>query len=304
MAGDWASKARSWRLWVGLAVLAAVLGAGWRFWWTRPAPATVDPPRYEITKTVAYSFTLKNGTGRLLEGGEFWTYAPHRETASQRCCERLDASAPYTLEADASGNQVLHFRLAPLPPYATRIIRVTAGLRMAAVPNRLPGVPAASATTAERFIESDHPLILTRAAALKGRDALGTARRTFDWAAQNVRDSGYVREERGALYALQQQRGDCTESMDLFLALARANGIPAQAAAGYVVAGSGVLRPAGYHNWAYFYADGTWRISDPQRRVFAAGDADYVAMRVGSGATGLDARRYWSSGAGLEARMD
>jgi transglutaminase-like putative cysteine protease len=65
--------------------------------------------------------------------------------------------------------------------------------------------------------------------------------------------------------------------MDLFLALARANGIPAQAVAGYVVPGNGVLHAADYHNWTLFYADGLWRISDPQRRVLAAGDTDYGA---------------------------
>lgn len=302
MAGDWASKARSWRLWVVLAVLAAVLGAGWRFWLGR-RPAPEPEPRYEIAKTVSYGFTLKNGSGRLLEGGEFWTYAPNRETASQRCCVRLDASAPFDIETDAAGNQAMHFRLAPLPPYATRVIRVTAELRMAAVPNRLPGVPAPALTEPEPFVESDHPLILAAAGGLKGPSPLDTARRTFQWVVEHVRDLGYVREERGALYALQRQRGDCTESMDLFMALARANAIPAQAVSGYVVEGNGILRPAAYHNWALFYADGTWRISDPQRRVFAAGDADYVAMRVGRGA-GTDARRFWFSGDGLDAGMN
>lgn len=301
------AKMGAWRLWTALATSAAVLGAvaylGLRSVPPPPVPEPVPEPRYEIAKTVTYSFTLQNRSGRLLTGGEFWAYAPHRETATQRCCQRLDASAPFEIEPDADGNQVLHFRLAPLPPYAARVIQITADLRMAATPNPLPAGPTPAMTRPEPFVESDHPAILSRAAVLRAPSPLETARRTFQWVIDHLRDPGYVREEHGALYALQHRSGDCTESMDLFVALARANGVPSQRASGYVVEGSGVLRAAAYHDWALFYADGVWRISDPQRRAFATGDADYVAFRVGRGGRS-DARRFWFSGTGLEARMN
>jgi hypothetical protein len=96
--------------------------------WLRPAPGPALPePRYEVPKTIAY---------------EFWTQAPVRQTATQRCCERLETSIPFETETDAAGNQVLHVRLAPIPPYAVRVIRVTAELHMARAPNRLPDNPA------------------------------------------------------------------------------------------------------------------------------------------------------------------
>ncbi len=297
---------RRWWFTGGAVTLLAsgALGA----WWFRvvPEPRVALPePRYEIPKTVSYSFTLKNTTGRLLEHAEFWTYAPVRQTSTQRCCGRLQVSLPYELNTDTWDNQVLHVRLDPLPPYASRVIRVTAELRLAAEPIRLAAAPAKAFLAPERFVETDHPLIRAKAAELAGADSLSTARKLFTWVSGHVRDTGYVRQDHGALYALQHQQGDCTESMYLFMALARANGIPAKAVAGYVLDGNGVLRPEAYHNWAEFDADGVWRIADPQGRVFADRYPSFVALRIVSTAQGEPfTRRFWYSGDGLIVKMN
>ncbi|WP_054762294.1 transglutaminase-like domain-containing protein [Methylomonas koyamae] len=154
-------------------------------------------------------------------------------------------------------------------------------------------------------MESGHQAI--KAAAKLSTDALlQTTRKTYDWVVANVRDSGYLREERGALYALENQQGDCTESAYLFTALARANAIPARAVAGYVLENNGLLRAAEYHEWSEFYDDGTWRIADPQKRSYDQNYDHYVAMRL------VDNRpdavfkfaRYRYSGNGLEVEME
>jgi hypothetical protein len=123
--------------WLFAAALVLLgLPGGALYLWLHPEPVPTPPePRYEVPKTITYGFTLRNRTSHLLTGAEFWTQAPVRQTATQRCCERLEASVPFATETDAAGNQVLHARLAPIPPYAVRVIRVTAELRMATAPN-------------------------------------------------------------------------------------------------------------------------------------------------------------------------
>ncbi|MDI6643359.1 MAG: transglutaminase-like domain-containing protein [Candidatus Hodarchaeaceae archaeon] len=58
------------------------------------------------------------------------------------------------------------------------------------------------------------------------------ARQIFDFVMHNLRYSEQTTEH-GALWALQTGVGDCTEFSNLFIALARAVGIPAKAVAGY-----------------------------------------------------------------------
>jgi len=68
--------------------------------------------------------------------------------------------------------------------------------------------------------------------------------------------------------------------MHLFVALCRANKIPARCIGGYVRRENATLKPADYHNWAEFYQDGAWRIADPQRKLFMRNQSHYVAMQV------------------------
>jgi transglutaminase-like putative cysteine protease len=154
-------------------------------------------------------------------------------------------------------------------------------------------------------VEVDHPKIQAVAETLRAQDPMTTARRTFRWVADHVRDSGYLRDDRGALYALEHGRGDCTEHMYLFVALARANGIPARPMAGYIMEGNGVLRARDHHNWAEFYADGAWHIADPHRGVFDDGYSHYVATRIigGASAAGFDPYRFPHAVDGLEVTM-
>ena len=282
-----------------LAIIVVAAGA-WYGWLAATAPI------YDSTKTVSYSFTLKNTGNRLLENAEFWTYAPVRQTSGQACCQRLDVSHPYQLETDDLGNQVLHFKFEKLPPFAVRMVRITAQLQMAEKPNWSFGFKPKRFLSEEPLMESRHEAIRAAAANLSTDALLQTTRKTYDWVVGNVRDSGYLREERGALYALQNQQGDCTESAYLFTALARANAIPARAVAGYVLENNGLLRAAEYHEWSEFYDAGTWRIADPQKRSYDQHYDHYVAMRL------VDNRpdavfkfaRYRYAGQGLEVEME
>jgi len=278
-------------------VLSVSAWFGWKY---------LNTPVYDTTKMVSYSFTLKNKTNQVIKNPEFWTYAPVTQNSSQQCCKQLEVSHPYEVENDALGNQVLHFKLDPLPPFAVRVIRVKAEIQLASTPNKQYGFKPKGFVNKEPFLEIDHADIKAVASNMRTETTLQTSRKTYDWVAKNVRDIGYLRDARGALYALQNKQGDCTESAYLFVALARANGIKARAVGGYFMENNGLLRATQYHEWAEFYQDSAWHIADPQKKVYDQFYSNYVAMHIvdNSNDSVFKFARFRHSGKGLKVKMN
>ena len=225
-----------------------------------------DAPRVTM-RHIQYRFSLQNGSNQVLDKAEFWTYGPVKMTAAQRC-ERLDANYPYELIVDDLGNQVLHFTFQNLPPFSTKLIHIQADVELVSAPRTIQAADRNDFLKAENRIESDSPEVLGLAKKLKARNTLDTAQNIFRWVSENIRYAGFHAADRGALYALRHRQGDCTEFMSLFVALCRANDIPARGIGGYVCPGDTILKAGDYHNWAEFYGDGTWRLADPQKRAF------------------------------------
>lgn len=242
-------------------------------------PHLLPEPNYSIPKQIRYSFTIQNTTNQLLRNTEFWTYAPVKQTPTQRCVS-LETSHPYELILDDLGNQILYFRFDTMPPYATKIITIKADLKLSNTPNQTIVPDLKRFLRAEKYVESDAPELLRLAEKLKDQEPVRTAENIFRWVADHVQYTGYLSNERGALYALRKKQGDCTEFMYLFAALCRANVVPARGIGGYVSVKNTVFKPNDYHNWAEFYQDGAWRIADPQRKVFRQNQWHYIAMRV------------------------
>jgi Transglutaminase-like superfamily len=295
-----------------LAISAAIILA------LAPEPAPADQPsvtaqptgqaNYPIQRRVRYSFTLQNQGATPLEQGSLAVYAPVRLTSTQRL-EGLTASVPAQVETDPWGNQILHVEVGLLPPYASRVVTIDAQLALADVAQPLSATAPELRifTQPERFIESDDPRIKTVAKMLRTGSTLETAQQSYAWVRQSLGRSEFTPEDRGALRAMQDKAGDCTEHAYLFAALLRANGVPARVMGGYLMAESGLLRPHDYHNWAEFYYDGAWRIADPHQGNFMRNASRYVATHVmsGSGASLLGMRhRYAVTGGGLRVTMN
>jgi hypothetical protein len=220
-------------------------------------------------RPIHYGFTITNTGSSVAKEVHFWTYAPIGQI-------NLQTSVPYQLITDDLGNQILHFTFNNIPPYAARIITIEAGINLTAQANR----DTKPYLQAEPFCEVDDPAIVELARRLKGSTTIKTVENIFQWVSNNVRYTGYLKNPRGALYALKHKQGDCTEYMYLFVALCRANKIPARGIGGYLANSSPMLRPDAYHNWAECYVDGTWRIIDPQRKIFMADQAPYIPLHV------------------------
>ncbi len=224
---------------------------------------------HAATRPIHYGFTITNTGSTVAKEVHFWTYAPISQI-------NLQTSAPYQLIMDDLGNQILHFTFSDIPPYAAQIITIEAGINPAWRDNQ----DIKRYLISEPFCEADDPGIHALARELQGPTARQTVENIYKWVSTNVKYAGYLKNPRGALYALKHKEGDCTEYMYLFVALCRANKIPARGIGGYLANRNPVLKPNAYHNWAESYIDGAWRIIDPQKKVFMPEPAHYIALHV------------------------
>ncbi len=257
-------------------------------------------------RIIQYGYSLKNIKNKVLPQAEMWCYAPVSTTSFQYFLS-LDTSHSYEMIEDGFGNQILHFTFSDIPPFSTKIIHIKSNLEFHSKPKPVESENIQFFLQPEQFIQSDHPEIMQLAKKLNAKDELQTVSNIFNWVANEITYIGYVKNARGALYALQRKKGDCTEFADLFVALCRANDIAARAIGGYLCPGNCIVKPEGYHNWAEFYHDGAWRIADPQKKVFMENESHYVAMKVMGKLPGHqleDFQRFRVIGEGLKVRMN
>jgi transglutaminase-like putative cysteine protease len=278
---------------VGLVLL---LGIG-TWWWLRQ-PAT----QYPQPRRVSYRVTVSNTTNRALEGGKLWLLAPQAYTPSQRL-DGLAASLPYEAISDDYANQQLEFALPALPPYGQTEIVVEAALALAETPNRWGGDAPPYWRQPQPGIQSDDPRIAELAGSIEGEDpvaAIGA------WLDANLERSAYDSQDRGALVALEQRGGDCSEFAYLGAALARAKGLPARVAEGWVVSADGPLEAGSFHAWTEIWQEGTWRVLDAHRQGRDEADGAYLTFRVippDPEAFSASFTRFRFEGAGLTALM-
>jgi hypothetical protein len=255
---------------------------------------------------IEYRFSLQNDSTRVMESAQFWTYGPVTASAAQNCTG-LIANHPYELSVDHLGNQILHFTFNKLPPFVTKMIHIQADVELLSSPGKIRDVNLDVFLEPENRIESNRPEILALARQLKRMRPSETVKSIFRWVSENIRYSGFHGADRGALYAFRNRQGDCTEYMSLFIALCRANGIPARGVGGYICAGDSILKPANYHNWAEFYEGEKWHPVDPQRRIFGSKELGCVAMRIigRSAANPMgELPRFRSVGEEIKVRME
>jgi hypothetical protein len=259
-----------------------------------------------IWRNIQCSFTIQNTTNRVLSKADFWTYAPLPGNSIQNRIS-LESSQPYELISDKQGNQVMHITLHNVAPFAASVVTIKAKLTMQKTPKLAQVKNPRSYLSSEKYIESDNPEIKKLAQSLKGKTAKATAEKAFNWVYANIKYDGYSSYDRGALYALKQKKGDCSEFTYLLVALCRDNGIPARAIGGYICPENAILSPEKYHNWAELYLDGAWQIADPQNNLFLKGQANYIAMRIindDKNSPMNDYHRFRFAGEGLKVKMN
>ena len=230
-------------------------------------------------KQIKYGFSVQNKTNRLITDEKLWISVPVKQNAYQSLI-KITSNDPYKLLTTEQGNQILEFEISEFPPFATWMIHVTADLLYTKNPIKAELKDITPYLLPEAYIESDHPDIRKLAGRLKGKTVYETAFNIYNWVSVNIEYAGHIKNNRGALYALKNKKGDCTEFMSLFIALCRASHIPARGIGGYTCADNCILKSGNYHNWAEFYDNGSWQIADCQKKVFARDHSNYIAMQI------------------------
>jgi transglutaminase-like putative cysteine protease len=175
----------------------------------------------------------------------------------------LSANYPHELSRIGSGQDVLIFKWAIFPPFTTKIITIQSDINIYKEPRGSEAEDLNPYLKPQPLIESDHEIIRALAGRLKAGSVQETIQKTFDWVSERIDYTGYIKRARGALYAAKYIKGDCAEFAYLFVALCRANGIPARVVRGFVCSNNAVLDLGDYHEWAEFHHKGHWQVADP-----------------------------------------
>lgn len=288
-----------------LSLVASFL-AGWAVALKTNAPVEVgEPPVEWIDKTIRYQFRVQNTRPEVMKSVDVTVYAPSHIEGRQHVLS-VNANYDFSMASSGFGNDELHFTFDELPPFGSKQIIVTAQISLP--------VSAAPASLSDKelylreepYIELSDEAVRKQAISLVTPVAGSTVNGIYNWLIDHVEDNGLTMADKGASYALETGRGDCTEFMYLFSALARVNNIPTRNLGGFVLAQNGILRATAYHNWAEYYSAGRWHIADAQRQVLDDEYGSYVIMRslTSSGDSVKHSERFVSFTPGLKLTMD
>lgn len=234
---------------------------------------------YPIKRNIRYGFTVQNKTNKLLENVDFWVYGPVKQTSTQKA-GLIDASIPFNVTVDDLGNQLLHFKIDKLPPFGAKIISINAEVNLTDTPNTLSRQDVKQYLASEKYMETSDNRLKQLSVNFKSDTKRDTAEKIYKWVNANIQYAGYIKDDRGALYALKTRKGDCTEFMYLYNALARIADIPSRGVGGYVYSENSILKPEDFHNWSEIYLDNKWQIVDAQNGVFLDKQSHFIAMRI------------------------
>jgi hypothetical protein len=136
-------------------------------------------------------------------------------------------------------------------------------------------------TQPEELVQSDSPEIVSKAQSITQgiMDIHDKVSNIYGFVTSHVRYS-YEEQERGALWALENGTGDCSEYSYLFVALCRASGIPARLNVGFGFRPSEENTTDG-HMWAEYYLQNYgWVPVDPTWNIFDGTDEKhFVTMK-------------------------
>jgi len=102
----------------------------------------------------------------------------------------------------------------------------------------------------EKYIDKNDPQIQEIAESIEGQTEVGIVKNIYNYVIDNLEYTLHGKKDWGAVKALQQKKGDCTEYSDLFVAICRAKNIPARVVTGYTMRFD---TDSSKHNWAEVY---------------------------------------------------
>ncbi len=232
---------------------------------------------WDTSRNIRYSYALENKTSKALQNVVFKTYSPMTISSTQKL-NKLTSTQKYTTTQDKFHNQIMEFNIDFIAPYGKKTIIITAELLLSKI-------AAGSGSEDDLFIseqplmETNNKKIIELANNLKNQSE-ELQKTIFNWLVDNIEYSGYGMRDRGALFALENLHGDCTEYAYLNVALNRALGFKSRAVNGYVVDHDAKLSPTEFHTWSEVWLNGGWQVIDAQKKSFLENQENYIAMNV------------------------
>jgi transglutaminase-like putative cysteine protease len=274
-----------------------------------PPPGLTEPTilsyaDYQVTHRV----TLTNAGPGVADRLTLWVAQIRSLEPYQEVLETQVLPASYEVVEDEYGNQYARFQWHDVAPggsvevnltYQTRVYELAYDLSLCE------GEMLAEFLDAEANVEVDDPGIRALAQELSQGQANScqTLRALYDYVGDNITYSSYGAGDRGAVWALDQKSGDCTEFSDALLALSRAAGIPARFLEGITYRERSQSDPGQIkHDWLEAHLPGIgWVPLDPtwgrfaQRRdsFFARMSPDHIVVTVGRNLSTLGGYHYF-----------
>jgi transglutaminase-like putative cysteine protease len=277
-------------------------------------PARVQPQapaaRYDVVETIHITNQGPQKVTRLI----LYVVLVNTIPPFQKVLSTNLSPKEQSIQTDPDGNRLAVFEFKDLPAGSQTV--VTLQYQVEVTPLRtLFGncqgiIPPDLKMRSEKYLEVDASLIReTSAGLVKGKTTVcEKARAIYDFVADTMTYSGYNPLDVGALKALTEKKGDCTEYTDLFIALSRAAGLPARYIDGITCCTNGNYQAADTkHNWAEIYlpevgwvtVDPTWgRFQTERDRYFARHPVSHIVVGYGRNSSMLAGFhfyyfRYW-----------
>jgi hypothetical protein len=216
--------------------------------------------------------------------------------------------AGYQLVSDEYGNEYALFEFKDVTPGEVLDIHLRYEVAVNAVDISLDecvGMLPDEFDQPEQYIEADNQRIYNLAGNLSTNVA-NTCQQVeafYNYIGDNIAYTGYEPMDLGALTALENRGGDCTEFSDLFIALNRSQGIPARFIEGVTYYADGYYEPGQTkHGWTEVYLPGAgWVPVDPtwgrrenlREDYFAAMSPDHIIVTLGRNPSVLQGYHYF-----------
>ncbi len=230
-------------------------------------------------KVLIQRFELRNQTGRLQKNVFFWV----RDLVKANVASQLLSTTSNTSfheQIDELGNRLLVFSVDHIPPFGSVIVenkaRFVMGVRSQPL-NTTPRMTKAALQPAP-LIETKQQDIRNIAQLFTQENRVERAKAIYSWIVDHIKIASYQSLPQGAGKTLRRGKGDCTDFAHLYVALARASGIPSRVMAGYQYQGRSVMGVDDLHNWAEVLLEGRWRVVDAYSRQFLQNEDHYLAV--------------------------
>lgn len=249
--------------------------------------------KYEVNGVLACNFThtiqIRNSAFQKIVGGELWVPIVRNETA-RHFAVLYNVSSEIgqpTFQSDSSGNEYAYWNNVEIDAGQTLTIELKYNVLSFDVSYVVNSSLAGDFNTSsplyhkyvqpEDLIQSNDPRIIAKVQEITSVEDSPYEKigEIYEFVVEHVQ---YVLqdEERGALWALVNGTGDCSEHSYLFVALCRAAGIPSRVQTGFVFHSVDETLEDG-HMWAEYYLENYgWVPVDPTWRMFNKLDAKHL----------------------------